>query len=163
VRALRHTRLTTHRLMSIEAAKQFHALHVEPRIGAPVGASAADVEKLESKLGFPLPQAYRDYLLWMGRDWDGIFRGSAWFIDCIFSNHGMLRELLEEEEVEYQLKDSHVVFFSHQGYMAAWFDAESADPDPECWFMTDGLSEPRPSGRFSEALLNDMKGLAGAL
>lgn len=149
--------------MPIESAKQFHALHIEPRIGAPIGASEAEVEALERKLGFPLPQAYRDYLLWMGRDCDGIFRGSAWFIDCVFSNQGMLRDLLEEEGVQYQTKNSHVVFFSHQGYMAAWFDAETAVPDPECWFMTDGLSEPRPTGRFSEFLLNDMNGLAGVL
>ena len=36
------------------------------------GASAQEVANLEATLGFPLPVVYREYLLWMGRDYFGI-------------------------------------------------------------------------------------------
>ena len=127
--------------MSIESAKQFHASHVAPKLGAPVGATPDDVEALERRLGLPLPQSYKDYLLWMGRDYKGIFRGSAWFIDSIYSNKETLRSLLEEAGSRYVLKESHLVFFTHQGYMAAWFDSESSEQDPDCWFMNDSMTE----------------------
>ena len=54
--------------MSIEPAKQCHTTDVEPKPGAPVGAGQPEVDALERKLGFALPQIYRDELLWMGRE-----------------------------------------------------------------------------------------------
>lgn len=146
--------------MSIAAAKKFHTGHVAARIGPPVGARLEEVDALEEKIGFPLPYEYRQYLIWMGRDHHGIFRGSAWFIDSIFSNKETLRGLLEEAGSPYVVKESHVVFFAHQGYMAAWFDAEQAEHDPECWFMDDGMAGPREAGVFSSLLLKDLQGLA---
>lgn len=149
--------------MSIEIAKQLHAEHVTPKLGSPVGAKPEDVEALERRLGFCLPQDYRDFLLWMGCDYEGIFRGSAWFIDCVFANKEVLRGLLQEAGSRYVLKDSHLVFFTHQGYMAAWFDTESSDRNPECWFMNDSMTEPHVTGLFSYALLKDIESLAPPL
>jgi hypothetical protein len=49
----------------------------------------------------------------MGQDPECIFKGSARFIDCVYLSHGMLRDLREEEGVQYQMMDSNIVFFSH--------------------------------------------------
>ncbi len=100
---------------------------------------------------------------WMGRDYKGIFRGSAWFIDSIYSNKETLRSLLEEAGSRYVLKESHLVSFTHQGYMAAWFDSESSEQDSDCWFMNHSMTEPNETGLFSEALLKDLSGLAPQL
>jgi hypothetical protein len=40
-----------------------------------------------------------------GCDYEGIFRGSAWFIDCLFANKNVLRSLLEEAGSRYAFKD----------------------------------------------------------
>jgi len=143
--------------MSIELAKQFHAAHVEPLIGTPVGASEAEVRKLERELQLRLPQSYRDYLLWMGKDQNGILRGSDWFIYSVSSNKEVLVDMLEEDGIEYSVKQSHVVFFSHQGYMPAWFDADSASEDPPCWILNGDPTAVRPTGNFSTALLDEIR------
>ncbi|MDN3576281.1 SMI1/KNR4 family protein [Chitinimonas viridis] len=144
-------------------AKALHADLVAPLLGSPVGASEEDVGALESRIGLKLPDTYRQYLVWMGRDVNGIFRGSNWFISDIESNREVLKDLLEEIGSQYELAPSHLVFFTHQGYMAAWFDASGNEVDPKCWFIHDGMQEPGMSGNFTEVLLADLKGLASCL
>lgn len=149
--------------MSIESAKLFHASHVAPIKGEPFGATPEEVDALERRLGLPIPHDYKEFLLWMGRDYHGIFCGSAWFIDTIFANKETLRDLLEEVGSRYVLKESHLVFFTHQGYMATWFDLETSEQDPECWFINDSMTEPVKTGFFSAELLKDLAGLAPLL
>ena len=144
-------------------AKALHADLVAPVFGSPVGASKEEVAALESQIGLKLPEAYRQYLVWMGRDFNGIFRGSNWFISDIESNREVLRGLLEEIGSSYELAPSHIVFFTHQGDMAAWFDAMGNEANPKCWFINDGMQEPCMSGNFTEVLLADLKGLASCL
>jgi len=122
-----------------------------------------EIAALEQALSFGLPQAYKDYLLWMGKDHHGIFRGSGWFIGDLTGNRAVLSGLLEEVGSTCRLKPTEVVFFSHQGYMAAWFSAQTADPDPHCFYIDDGTQEPRATNTFSQVLLDDIRGLASAL
>lgn len=147
----------------LSAAKNLHAELVAPVLGQPVGASNEEVEKLMRHLGFALPSAYREYLLWMGRDFNGIFRGSNWFVSDLESNREVLMDLLEELGSRYEVLSSHVVFFTHQGYMAAWFDAAEDEHDPQCWFINDGMQQPEEAGKFTEVLLADLKGLPSCL
>jgi hypothetical protein len=147
----------------LSAAKTLHAELVAPALGPAVGASTEEVDKLERHLGFALPAAYREYLLWMGRDFNGIFRGSNWFVSDLESNRDVLKGLLDEVGSRYEVLSSHVVFFTHQGYMAAWFDAAANVPDPKCWFINDGMQEPEESGSFTEVLLADLRGLSSCL
>jgi len=145
------------------AAKSLHAQLLAPVLGEAVGASIDEVAKLEGRLGFALPRAYREYLLWMGRDFNGIFRGSNWFVSDVESNSEVLKGLLEESGSRYEVLSSHVVFFTHQGYMATWFDAAENEPDPKCLFINDGMQQPEASGTFTEVLLADLKGLSSCL
>jgi hypothetical protein len=144
-------------------AKALHAESVAPILGQPIGASEEDIAALESRIGLRLPEAYRQYLLWMGRDFNGIFRGSNWFIFDLESNREVLSGLLEEVGSQYPMATSHIVFFTHQGYMAAWFDTAGSQADPECWFVNDGMHDPSVSGKFTEVLLADLKGLSSCL
>lgn len=144
-------------------AKRLHAELIAPILGEPVGATAAEVAALENSIGFPLPNAYREYLLWMGKDFNGIFRGSNWFISDLESNKEVLKDLLEEVDSKYKVIPSHFVFFTHQGYMAAWFDASMSEANPKCWFINDGMQEPKDSGSFTEVLIADLRGLSSCL
>lgn len=147
----------------IAEARRIHAELVEPVIGRPLGLGETVLAALERRLGLRLPAAYREYLAWMGLDVDGVFRGCRWFAADVFANKNVLRELLVEQGSAFELVDTHVVFFTHQGYMAAWFDAASTQVDPDCWFFSDSLTEPRPEGRFSQVLTRDLEGLARGL
>ena len=144
----------------LQWVRQFHRLHVEPTLGTPVGCSRSEVAALEAELGGRLPEAYREYLEWMGRDYGGIFEGSSCFIDHVFENTAGLPQLLTENSVDWQLPEKYLAWFMHQGYTAVWFEVPSSTPDPECWYFSEGTTpEPRVVGRFSEWLLEDMKGL----
>jgi len=147
----------------LTAAKALHARSVAPKLGGPVGASEAEIAKLEGRLGFSLPTTYREYLGWMGRDFEGIFRGSNWFISDLESNKEVLKGLLEEVGSRYEVTPSNLVFFTHQGYMAAWFDSAKNEADPECWYINDGMQAPAISGKFTEVLLADLTGLSSCL
>ena len=145
--------------MHLESAKRLVSEHPKESARQPVGATSSEIDALEHKLKLRLPQAYREFLSWMGRDHLGPLQGSGWFIDCLLSNRETLRIILDEVGSSYALKETDVVFFSHQGYMAAWFDAATHEPDPTCWFIDDGMGEPKEEGPFSRALLNDLQGL----
>nr|WP_297525176.1 SMI1/KNR4 family protein [uncultured Roseateles sp.] len=149
--------------MYIESARRLVSEHLKESGRLPLGATSSEIDALEHKLNLRFPQAYREFLGWMGRDSKGPLQGSAWFIDCLLANRETLRVLLEEVGSNYVLKETDVVFFAHQGYMAAWFDAATHAPDPSCWFIDDGLVEPRPAGAFSQVLLDDLKGLTSGM
>jgi hypothetical protein len=59
--------------MSIEEAKNFHTAHVAPKLGTPVGASAAEVAEPERELRLRLPQDCKAFLIWMGQDREASF------------------------------------------------------------------------------------------
>ena len=105
------------------------------------------IAKLEKDLGFALPLAYRKHIQRHGS------KSPIIGTDCapkdVLSNTEYLPDLLRENEIEYGLPKNLVCFLMHQGYMAAWFDAEDGE-DPECMFFSEGTTpQPQPEGRFS--------------
>jgi len=70
-----------------------------PHLGEPVGCAESEIDALQAELGFPLPVAYRQYLLWMGADHDGIFIGCDWFLKDVKQNTAYLSDLLAENKV----------------------------------------------------------------
>ena len=65
-------------------------------LAEPVGASNAEVDALEARLGCQLPAAYREYLLWMGNDRSGVMAGTECFLADVDDNELGLSELLAE-------------------------------------------------------------------
>ena len=107
--------------------REFHAANVAPYTGEPCGCRDAEIDALEKRLGFMLPSAYVEFLLWMGNDTDGMFRGNDCFLDDLDRNTQELPSLLKENGVQFQLPARFLAFFSHQGYYMAWF-AMPAEP-----------------------------------
>ena len=83
----------------IYQAKDIYAKYLEKEFGEPWGCSEKDIESLENEFKCSLPKAYQEYLLWMGKDANGVFQGSEWFYDCVMHNTALLPELLEENGV----------------------------------------------------------------
>jgi hypothetical protein len=145
--------------------KKFHAENVEPYKGKAVGCSQEEIKELETKIGYPFPEAYRQYLEWMGKDYHGAFVGSNWFITDVIGNTEYLPELLAENKVDLKLPEHYLVFFSHQGYMAAWFELPKENDNPTVYFFTEGKESPvvTVEGKFTDCLFEDMRGMASFL
>ena len=106
-----------------------------------------NIDKLEEQLGFALPRAYRKHILHYGS------KSPIIGTDCaptdVPSNTKFLPDLLKENGIEFTFPKNLVCFLMHQGYIAAWFDAEDGD-DPECSFFSEGATpEPTQEGEFS--------------
>ena len=98
--------------------------------GIPVGVP-------EPEMGLTFPASYRQFLLWMGNDKNGALKGSAWFVDDLIDNQKFLDEFLNENEVSGVFNGPKLCFFSHQGYMAAWFSVFAPEADPICQFYSE--------------------------
>jgi hypothetical protein len=117
---------------------------------------------LEQEVGFSLPEAYQQYLLWMGRDYDGVLRGTDCFINDAIHNTDYLPELLAENNIQFDLSAHYLVFYGHQGYVAAWFELPKIAENPIVWFFIEAedVQLPSPGGTFTDFILNDVKGMA---
>jgi hypothetical protein len=146
----------------LQEIKRFHAEHVEPFRGKPAGCSQQEIAELEKQIGFPLPEAYRQFLEWMGKDYHGIFQGSDWFINHVVNNTKWLPGLLAENNVDFKLPEHYLAFFSHQGYMMAWLEMPKSSENPPAYFYTEGeeVTVPVLEGTFTDVLFKDMKGMA---
>jgi hypothetical protein len=150
--------------MHIAQSVAVHRSLVEPALGPPVGASELDVAAVEGRLGGEFPSAYREYLLWMGSDRDGLLRGTDCFLGNVESNEQGFADLLQENEFP-PLQYRPVVFFLHQGYIACWFRMGDTEEDPMVFSFSEGEREAgiRMLGSFSKWLLAEISALAKAI
>lgn len=151
-------------MSNIDNAKAYYRTHLQARFGVPHGCTIEEVHTLEQAVGHPLPEAYRDFLLWMGKDKDGVFRGSDWFASDVSENTEYVGDLLQENGLVWHPKGPILSFFCHQGYMIAWFDLPTTENDPSCHFYTEGkeMTAPTLIERFSEFLLTELKDIASS-
>ncbi len=149
-------------MSELDKAKAYYRTHLQAQFGEPQGCSTAEVDELEQRIGYPLPAAYREFLLWMGKHKDGVFRGSEWFASDVAENTEYVGDLLRENGVDWRPKGPILSFFCHQGYMIAWFDLPANGDDPPCYFYSEGkgMDVPEQRERFSEFLLTELEGLA---
>ena len=145
--------------------KEFHSREIELYTGKAVGCSENEIKEIELKIGYDLPEAYRQYLQWMGKDYKGVFVGCDWFITDITDNNELLAELLIKNQVDYKLAKHYLAFFSHQGYMVAWFDLPKESENPTVYFFTESRESlaVKTEEKFTDFLFNDMQGMASFL
>jgi hypothetical protein len=98
----------------------------------------------------------------MGKDYNGIFVGCDWFITNVEEITALVPDLLKENNISFDMPEHFLCFFSHQGYMAAWFELPKLDDNPPAWFYYEAMNMDRPilEARFTDVLLKDMRGLA---
>lgn len=128
------------------------------RHGKPIGASRREIRQFEQEFSIELPLAYRQYARWMGRHYDGIFRGSEGFFLDIADNNEMLELMLEENNRSHPRQGAPICFMTHQGYVANWFYVDDGVDDPICYRMMDD-GELTETERFSDYLLGEVSGI----
>ncbi len=95
----------------LQDCRNFYEQRLHSKFDPPVGATEAEISVLQAKLDADLPIAYRQFLLWMGKDKHGALKGSEWFIDEVCENGDFLDEFLVENEVKRPEPNSTVCFF----------------------------------------------------
>lgn len=150
--------------MFIDRAIELHRLKIEPVLGRPIGAFKTDIIALEARIHSDFPEAYREYLLWIGADFNGVLRGSDCFISHVEENHEGLKVLFKENDLN-ELPCCPIVFFMHQGYSACWFEASDRSDDPVvfCFSESESASGIQSVGTFSEWLYGEILGLSEAM
>ncbi len=143
-------------------AIEIHKKFVQPYKGEPLHCWETEINKLEKEFEFELPLAYKEYLKFMGRDYDGIFRGSNCFINDAVENTKYLPELLAENAADFILPQNYLAFCSHQGYAMLWFELPKVGENPPVWFFEESREQKTPKivGTFSEWLLEALKDFA---
>ncbi len=96
-----------------------------------------EIAFLERWLKRPFPQAYREFLQWMGYWGGGLLVGSDFFYGRLMNMQEWARALLEEDHYPGELPEDAFVFFMHQGYQFYFFRfSEGADP-PVYYYLED--------------------------
>lgn len=118
-----------------------------------------EVQALQQQVETQLPEAYREFLLWMGHGAGPFMRGT----DCFYNDLPQLREwameLLVENSVSQSLLNNAFVFCMHQGYQFMFLRThEGNDPIVYYYNETERQSTARmlaPS--FSAFLLQEIE------
>lgn len=140
----------------------FYDAHLREVYGVPKGCKLRQIEVFEKRLGIHLPMAYREFLLWMGEDFGGIFRGTLIFFRDLKVNEEILLEMSEQYSLPVDAP-SVMVFFTHQGYQACWFKLCDDSQDPICFYFNNSQLSVgvRDIGSFTKFLDIQVRGLSG--
>ncbi len=154
----RHTKA---RHMEFEDVKAFYERELAWHRGEPVGATMAQIRKVERHLGVTLPETYVAFLLWMGADSRGIFGGTNMFVWDLVDSTDYLPEFLKDNDFDWKPNGTALVPFCHQAYILAWFDLPEADPKLPFWFFSEGgkTTTPTRMPNFWQFLVDDMRHL----
>lgn len=147
-----------------EMKKRFKEMGIEGsdwgelRLNEPEPCTEDEVKALEEKLGRTLPEAYKEFLLWMGKGVGkgNLMAGEDFFVWNWEKEQEMLklvRELFEEDEFPGELPEDAFVFLFHQGYSFLFFRLSEGDDPPVYLWIESETSFQKISEHFSDWLL----------
>jgi len=120
--------------------------------GEILGCTSDEVEEVENGLGIVLPEAYRQFLLRMGRQSGRFFRGTDFLYPSIVGLTDDAREMLEDADPSLLLPHDAVVFSMHQGYQFMFMSGGAQD-DPAVHTYVEGAGRfELVAGSFTEYL-----------
>jgi hypothetical protein len=96
-----------------------------------------EVVLLEQAFGVRLTEAYRSFLLRLGKGADPFCRGSEWEYAKLFKLRKDFEGLLQENNKLHLIREEAFVFMMHQGYIGALFHVDEGS-DPIVWQFTEG-------------------------
>jgi len=121
-------------------------------------ANQKEINSLELRLSNSLPQAYKEFLLWGGKNAGEIWGGSVYCITEILDIQDVASELLDEKNFPLALPKKSFVFLMHQGYQFMFFETSNGD-DPPVYFYTENQEEKhfqKLYENFSECLIQEL-------
>lgn len=93
------------------------------------------VTTLENWYGHSLPQAYKEFLFWMGSWGGGFLMGSECFYGDLKDIQLWARELLAENRFSGTLPENAFIFWMHQGYQFAFFLCHEGENPPVYYYL----------------------------
>lgn len=108
------------------------------------GCTEEEVASLEQWRGARFPQAYREFLLWMGHWGGGLMRGSDCFYEQLKDVQVWTQELLQEDQTEDIWPEDGFAFLIHQGYQFLFFHLKESD-DPAVYYYLEEAENPAGS------------------
>jgi hypothetical protein len=147
--------------MYLERAKK-RAEDLYPLTGwRPTPCTIEEVEELERWKGHRFPEAYREFLLCMGRSGGGLLAGSDCFYRHLKDLPVYAEELLKEDQFVGKLPENIFIFFMHQGYQFNFFYFDDGDDPPIYWYIEEipvRTQFVRLYAHFSEFILTEIEG-----
>jgi SMI1 / KNR4 family (SUKH-1) len=117
-----------------EAKEKEEALH-QIGIAKFTPCTEEQLVRLEGWYGYPLPQSYREFLLWMGSWGGGLLVGSDCFYGDLKDIQECAREILKENNFPGVLPDDAFVFWMHQGYQFLFFRSCEGENPPVYYYL----------------------------
>lgn len=125
------------------------------------GCTIPEIVDLEKELDIFLPEAYREFLLWMGKDTGKFLTGSEVEYRDLVQIQSGTNELLKDRGYPL-LPNNAFVFYIRQGYQFSYFLLDGND-DPEVYFFdevvtrgVESLEKPYSSWLATEAEIHCM-------
>lgn len=124
-------------------ARAYFAAHIADNECQPKGCTDAEVNDFENKIGFRLPLAYRQYLLWMGLKACGAWWGrNLTELRFVLSHTIIFRELYFDEissATEYTLPEHSIAFVGNGEHnIYAWFNLPKTAENPPVYELDMG-------------------------
>ncbi len=116
-------------LILTKAKTRLEELHIVPS-GDLVPCTVEEIQLLECKLGHSLPEAYKEFLLWMGHSTGRLLAGSDYSYRDLASLQIAAEEMLREDKFTQSLPDDAFVFLMHQGYQFSFIRTLEGDDPP---------------------------------
>jgi len=89
-----------------------------------------------------LPQAYREFLFWMGSWGGGFLIGSHCFYGDLKNIQTWAKDLLQEDGFPGMLPEDAFVFWMHQGYQFYFFRSHEGEDPPIYYYLESVENEP---------------------
>jgi hypothetical protein len=125
-----------------------------------IGCKLDEIIKLEEFIGAPLPKAYREFLIIMGKKAGKLFMGSNYYYSEVFKLRQSALELLEFNKFTIPLPENAFVFLMHQGYQFLFFLLDDSE-NPIVYYYSEGNKqvEFNQIGNFVELLEEELKAM----
>jgi hypothetical protein len=163
------------RIMYLTEAREFIKMYPEVEKHF-IGCSENEIDYLEKKYNQPIPKAFKEFLLWFGKDGGHIMRGTDYYYsylsdkafddwkeegiikkDYTFKDHGISLLNRNNFDGEKILEDS-ILFMCHQGYAIEFIKTNEGEDPPVYIFVEQGdwkVTGPTIwANTFSEYLVN---------
>ena len=120
-----------------------------------VPCTEEEIVQLEQRMHVSFPQAYKEFLLWMGHKGGALFIGSACFFADLPSLRQAAENLLQEDQAPLSLPQDALVFFMHQGYSFDFLRTSEGEDPPVYFYLEDNgqTTFVQVFAHYSEALL----------
>src|SRR5579859_3278188 len=124
-----------------------------------VPCTEEEVHALEQKCHCSLPEAYKEFLLTMGKGAGNFFVGSDIFYHDLDGLREVAIEILTEVGFPQKLPKDAFVFFMHQGYLFNFFLTSDGDDPPIYRYLegTDVETFPLIYDHFTDFLLDEIR------